>query len=241
MQHRVTTTHDVRLKQTAEVVERMGTALGGILRQSRLEVWEEKDWSHLQLLQLVLDDYAAEHYARRLTVARLVVPPDDWSYEYVVDSYDEVLHALRQGIAELDSFQLVEGNEDELPTADPEGPVAPCELDGLWYRSKSERKIAAALEAASVLFAPNASLRLGITPDHRDTVEPDFLVWHDRKLGVLEVDGPWHTGRAADDHERDRRLKEHGIRVTERYPAERCYSMPDDVVADFLRLLRLNG
>ena len=48
-------------------------------------------------------------------------------------------------------------------------------------------------------------------------------MWQDRKLGVLEVDGPWHTGRAADDHERDRRLREHGVRVVERYQAERCY------------------
>jgi hypothetical protein len=70
----------------------------------------------------------------------------------------------------------------------------------------------------NVLFAPNASVRLGITADHRHTTEPDFLVWQDRKLGVLEVDGPWHTGRAADDHERDRRLREHGVRVVERYP-----------------------
>ena len=84
-------------------------------------------------------------------------------------------------------------------------------------------------------------MRLGVTPDHRNTVEPDFLVWRDRKLGVLEVDGPWHTGRAADDHKRDRRLREHGIRVVERYPAERCYSMAGSVVAEFLQLLDQNG
>jgi very-short-patch-repair endonuclease len=70
-------------------------------------------------------------------------------------------------------------------------------------------------------------------------VDADFLVW--RKLGVVDVDGPWHTGRAAEDHERDRRLREQGIRVVERYPAERCHSTPDDVVAAFLRLLERNG
>jgi hypothetical protein len=157
------------------------------------------------------------------------------------DSYDEVLYALRQAVPELDSFKIVEAGRDELPAADPDGAIAPCMLDGLWYRSQAERRIAAALEAANVLFAPNASVRLGITADHRHTMEPDFLVWQDRKLGVLEVDGPWHTGRAADDHERDRRLREHGVRVVERYPAERCYQLPDDVVVDFLRLLDRNG
>jgi very-short-patch-repair endonuclease len=96
-----------------------------------------------------------------------------------------------------------------------------------------------ALEAANVMFAPNASFRVGVTTDHRDTVEADFLVW--RNLGVLDVDGPWHTDGAAEDHERDRRLRGHGIRVVERYPAERCHSTLDDVVAAFLRLLERNG
>ena len=80
-----------------------------------------------------------------------------------------------------------------------------------------------------------------MTPDHRSTLEPDFVVWHDGKLGVLEVDGPWHNGRAADEHERDRRFREHGVRVVERYPAERCWSMPEQIVAEFLALLKRNG
>jgi very-short-patch-repair endonuclease len=89
------------------------------------------------------------------------------------------------------------------------------------------------------MFAPNASFRVGVTTDDRDTVEADFLVW--RKLGVLDVDGPWHTGRAAEDHERDRRLREHGIRVVERYPAEALLLHARRRGGSFLRLLERNG
>jgi very-short-patch-repair endonuclease len=67
-----------------------------------------------------------------------------------------------------------------------------------------------------------------------------LVVWKG-KLGVLEVDGPWHEGKAAEDHERDRLFRHHGIRVIERFDYERGYAMPDDVVAEFLRLLELNG
>ena len=116
-----------------------------------------------------------------------------------------------------------------------------CEWERLGFRSKTERSIAQALDRANVLFAANALVRLGITPDHRCTRESDFLVIDKGRLGVLEVDGPFHADTAADDHERDRRFREHGIRVVERYPAERCHHFPDDVVTTFLELLRLNG
>jgi very-short-patch-repair endonuclease len=56
---------------------------------------------------------------------------------------------------------------------------------------------------------------------------------------VLEVDWPWHSHEQ--DRDRDHRLKEHGMRVVERYSWDRCYEMPGDVVAHFLRLLKLNG
>jgi hypothetical protein len=63
------------------------------------------------------------------------------------------------------------------------------------------------------------------------------------KVGVLEVDGaPWHPPARADEHhESDRRIKEHGVAVVERYAADQCTAMPDDVVASFLRLLATIG
>jgi very-short-patch-repair endonuclease len=116
-----------------------------------------------------------------------------------------------------------------------------CEWERLWFRSRTERKIAQALDRTNVLFAANACVRLGVTQDHRQTREVDFLVVSNGKMGVLEVDGPSHEGRAADDHERDRRFREHGIKVVERYTAEQCHRFPDDVVTTFLELLDRNG
>ena len=111
------------------------------------------------------------------------------------------------------------------------------------FRSKTERRIAAALERASVAFFPNGRGRLGTSPRYRETRESDFLVVIDGKLGILEVDGDDHhpPERAAEDHGRDRAFRRQGIRVVERYPASECWEAPDEVVADFLQLLHLNG
>jgi hypothetical protein len=108
---------------------------------------------------------------------------------------------------------------------------------GLRFGSQSEIRIAEALERADVAFSPNCVVRLG-EPGKRRNLEVDFLIrWRDR-LGVLEVDGgPFHhPERAAQEHDRDRLFRAHGIRV-ERYSAERCSASPDEVVAEFLGLL----
>lgn len=109
----------------------------------------------------------------------------------------------------------------------------------LRFRSKSEVRIAEALEQSNVMFLPNCMARLGVTPDYRVNREADFLVVHKGKLGILEVHGePFHPARrAAEDHERSRLFKQHGVRLVEVYDANRCYEMPSDVVASFMRLL----
>jgi hypothetical protein len=120
----------------------------------------------------------------------------------------------------------------------------PCRAwNGMWFPSWSEVCIAQTLDRANVFFAPNATARLGITQDHRENREPGFLVVHEGVVGVLEVDGAsLHPPERTDQqNERDRRLKEHGIAVGEHFSDVDCRSMPDDVVARFLRLLRLNG
>ena len=80
--------------------------------------------------------------------------------------------------------------------------------NNLGFRSASEIKIAQALDRAGVLFLPNCMARLGLA-ENRQNREPDFLVCHNGKWGILEVDGgPYHpSSRTVEDHERDRLFK----------------------------------
>jgi hypothetical protein len=108
----------------------------------------------------------------------------------------------------------------------------------LYFRSQSEIRIAEALDRAGVLFFPNCRGRLGL-PATRENKEADFLICHDGKWGILEVDGePFHPPtRTVQDHARDRAFREHGIRLVEHFDATDCYEKADEVVARFLRLL----
>jgi hypothetical protein len=109
----------------------------------------------------------------------------------------------------------------------------------LRFRSRSEIKIAEALDKRGVFFLPNCMGRLD-TPTGRQNREADFLVCNEGKWGVLEVDGePYHPPtRTVHDHDRDRLFRSHGIKVVEHYDAGRCYNRPDEVVESFLHLLR---
>ncbi len=108
----------------------------------------------------------------------------------------------------------------------------------LRFRSATEVKIADALDRAGVMFFPLCKARL-TQGSRRVNREPDFLVCHRGKWGILEVDGePWHPkGRAAEDHARDRLFKAHGLTVVEHYDAKPCYEIPDVVVKNFLSIL----
>jgi hypothetical protein len=127
---------------------------------------------------------------------------------------------------------------DERSEASNQGINAPYKWEGLYFRSKTEIKIAQALDRAGVLFYPNSKARLNTSED-RDGKESDFLVFHLGKWGILEVDGePWHPpSRTVHDHERDRLFKAHGIRIVEHYDATRCWEQPDKVVHEFLGIL----
>lgn len=110
--------------------------------------------------------------------------------------------------------------------------------NNLGFRSAAEIKIAQALDKAGALFLPNCKARLG-SGENRQNREPDFLVCHKGKWGILEVDGePYHPlTRTVQDHERDRLFKIHGITVAEHYDANKCFNKPDGVVDEFLRIL----
>jgi hypothetical protein len=116
---------------------------------------------------------------------------------------------------------------------------APCIWNNLRFRSSTEMKIAQALDRANVLFLPNCMARLGLQGDRRNR-EADFLVCDEGKWGILEVDGePFHpASRTAQDHERDRLFRSHGILLVEHFDAGECWDDAEKVVQKFLSLLR---
>lgn len=123
----------------------------------------------------------------------------------------------------------------EFPGAEIRPPLVWANLR---FRSQSEVRIAQELDRRGVMYLPNCLARLNVD-GRRGNREPDFLICHDGKWGVLEVDGaPFHpAARAAQEYERDRLFKSHGIRVVERFDASRCYQSPEAVVTTFLNLL----
>ncbi|WP_242025888.1 pentapeptide repeat-containing protein [Anabaena sp. FACHB-1391] len=111
--------------------------------------------------------------------------------------------------------------------------------ENLRFRSKTEIKIAEALDRTGVLFVPNSLARL-TTPKGRENKEADFLICYNGKWGVLEVDGPYHTAeRRVEEQERERIFKKNGIKVVERFDAQRCYNHPDEVVQEFFNMIEI--
>jgi hypothetical protein len=110
--------------------------------------------------------------------------------------------------------------------------------EGLRFASQSEVEIAKALDRAGVLFFPLCRGRVN-KGKARVVREPDFMICHEGRWGIIEVDGePYHPPtRTTQDHERDRLFKAHGVRVIEHYDATRCYGQADAVVTEFLALL----
>jgi hypothetical protein len=230
---RVATKDPTPLSWTAAFIEGDGDRpLAQLVSESTLSVWQEPDEALSPL-----GSYYPDWYPR--TVARLVVPGD--LYAAAVEKEGTIGWALAEALdGHLNEWRLEAGPGREWSN---QGAGAPYRWRGMRFRSKTERRIAAALERANVAFFPNSRGRLGTAPDFRETREPDFLVVTDGKLGILEVDGDdYHPPeRAAEDHDRDRAFRRHGIRVVERYSATECWGAPDQVVAEFLQLLRLNG
>lgn len=110
--------------------------------------------------------------------------------------------------------------------------------NGLRFRSKAEVEIAAVLEQKfSLAFWPNCRGRLN-TPEGRRNLEPDFLICYNGRLGILEVDGPFHTPeRRVEEQERERLFRNYGIRVIERFDYKRCLTQPEQVVEEFLQIM----
>jgi very-short-patch-repair endonuclease len=118
------------------------------------------------------------------------------------------------------------------------------EWGGLYLRSEAELSLAQALNETGLLFFANARGRVGLqetlVSDSQLTgrVETDFMVFHQGKCLILEVDGQHHLEhqQIVRDYARDRVLLRAGL-PTVRFIARDCLERPQDVVAEFMSIL----
>jgi hypothetical protein len=103
--------------------------------------------------------------------------------------------------------------------------------NGRYYRGHDETVVARELDRLAILFFP-------LPTASRASVlkEPDFVIVYKGRVGVLEVDGAYHTGRAADDHKRDLFFEQSGIFV-KHFNGDDVRSNVKLVVETFLKLL----
>ena len=104
------------------------------------------------------------------------------------------------------------------------------------FRSESEIRIAKTLDHRRIFFIPPTHVRMNAGKNERQRRELDFVICHEGKWGVLEVDGPYHN--AQHDAERDRLLSAHGIANIQRFDSKLCYNQPNSVVDEFLNHLK---
>ncbi len=139
--------------------------------------------------------------------------------------------------ANLNEADYVQTDLDKTINADTETELSDSENEidwnGFCFHSDAQVKIAETLDRTSALFIPNSQLRL-TTPAGRQNQKAQFLVFHQGKLGILEVDGPED---AAADEAVDILAINSGICLVKHYDATRCSEQPDLVVQEFLAIL----
>jgi uncharacterized protein YjbI with pentapeptide repeats len=161
-------------------------------------------------------------------------------YKKIIETTDLI---LRKTPENENTVNKLEKNIDVDNTSNNQGVQRSNSTIHTWerlrFRSKTEIKIAEALDRTGVLFLPNSLARL-TTAKGRENKEADFLICYNGKWGVLEVDGPFHTAeRRVEEQERERIFKKNGIKVVERFDAERCYNNPDEVVQEFFNMIEI--
>ena len=116
--------------------------------------------------------------------------------------------------------------------------------DGMRFRDNAEvalyerlkEKQRALPSTRTLLIIPNACVRV---VDH--TWEPDFIVVHEGRAGIIEVDGGSHRKKYASDKSRDKLLEDSGISRIDRIDAAdaenavECRRFIDDFLARLTR------
>ncbi|WP_293125714.1 DUF559 domain-containing protein [Microcoleus sp. bin38.metabat.b11b12b14.051] len=119
----------------------------------------------------------------------------------------------------------------------------PYEWSGMYFGSQVEIYIAQELDKRGVLFFSNLQGRFSQDGSPMTVannllngrIELDFLVFHQGKCLILEIDGihDQNKGHKEIDYARDRILLRKGI-TTVRFTAQECLNQPADVVSEFL-------
>lgn len=107
--------------------------------------------------------------------------------------------------------------------------------NGFRFHCDAQVKIAEMLDRTSTLFIPNSQLRLA-TPEGRQNLQADFLIFHQNKLGMLKIDSESSHQNATED-EMCRLFIDSGICLVKHYDTTRCSEQPDLVVQEFLEIL----
>lgn len=114
---------------------------------------------------------------------------------------------------------------------------SPIVYNEMTLGSQAEVRLAQEFENRRVLFFPRPlAVRADTGERYLDHQEPDFVVCHDGKWGVLEVSHFSPESSQIDDEKADW-LEKSGVRTVFHFPVERCYIEPGAVVDEFLKAL----
>ena len=95
--------------------------------------------------------------------------------------------------------------------------------DGLNFTNDGELKVYRALKKLQAMYPSDDTIGIFPLPAGKlpgRTWEPDVIVTYHKRVGVLEVDGPHHTGRRANDMSRDSLWLDAGVAHAHRIPVE---------------------
>ncbi|MEU6252404.1 hypothetical protein [Streptomyces sp. NPDC047043] len=114
--------------------------------------------------------------------------------------------------------------------------------DGLHFTNEWEQRVYQVLKDHQARLPQNETIGimpLGALRVPGHTFEPDFLITYRGRVGVIEVDGPHHKGRASADRSRDRLFKHAGVRDVDRLCVEDSTTKEEveKFVTDFLKHL----
>ncbi|MBD2277759.1 MAG: hypothetical protein HEQ13_18345 [Dolichospermum sp. DEX189] len=164
-----------------------------------------------------LEDYFYD-YLRRITDKeednyKLTTIDDPQADKFKVELEDRMIEVY-QSILNLKEFIEIEENENTKISNHCRTwgkDVEIYEWEKLRFRAPHEIKIAQVLDNKKILFWANSACRFG--KSERKNSEPDFLICYEGKWGILEIDSPSTHQYLTKDADRDRMLKQHGIKV----------------------------